>query len=355
MNDADMGPDASSPDAMVCTANTQEDPNNCGACGRSCLGAACTIGQCAAERLDSGDISGIGDFTTDGLFLYYTGFTTGTGANHRLWKIVIGPATSTSYLTAFTHPTPLSQIAFDGNDFYTAEPVRIDTINRGTVKKINKEPFTESNLAQFQEPTTTAVWMQNGSVYWATDTDGANGGDIKRVATTGGAISTISAATGFVAYLGADTSNIFWVDNNNALKRAPITGGAPTTVTSGKADFFDMDTTNVYMLRKNTGDVISVPKTGGAVTPIAQGMTAGAAVDDSHVYMAKGNKLMASTKAGVDAGSLWEGEPQGTSGCPTVMKITRTKVIGAYVYFLVVPTTCNNVALFNQIHRIARL
>jgi hypothetical protein len=360
MNDADIGADASSPDAMVCTANTQGDPNNCGACGRSCLGSACTLGQCAAERLDSGDISGIGDFTTDGLFLYYTGFTTGTGANHRLWKLVIGPATAIDYLTAFTHLTPLSQLAFDGTDFYTAEPVRIDTVNRGTVKKVSKEPFAESNIAQFQKPTTTAVLQQGGFVYYATDLDGGSGGDIKRVSTTGGAISTITALAGVVAYLGADSSNLFWVDNGGggippALHRAPIGGGATIDLAPGIADFLDMDATNVYMVRKNTGELISVPKAGGTAIPIGQGMTAGGAVDDEYVYAVKSNKLVAVTKTGVDAGTLWEGEPQGTQGCPTVMKITRTKVIGAYVYFLVVPTTCNNAALFNQIHRIARM
>lgn len=365
MDDADMwadaGIDSSSPDAFVCTADIQNDQDNCGACGRSCLGAACALGRCTAERIDSGDISGIGDYTTDGLFMYYTGFTTGTGANHRLWKLVIGPTLSPAHITSFAHPTPLSQIAFDGTDFYTAEPVRIDTINRGTVKKINKDPFAETNLAQFQEPTTTAVLQQGGFVYWATDTDRANGGDIKRVATTGGTITTISAVTGFVAYLGADSSNIFWVDDGKtpaavpALRRAPIGGGANTSVTSVETDFFDMDATRVYMVRKNTGELISVAKTGGAVASLGQGVTAGGAVDDEYVYASKSNKLVAVTKAGADAGTLWEGEPQGTQDCPTTMKITRTKVIGDYVYFLVVPTTCDYVALFNQIHRIARM
>lgn len=360
LTDASDLTDGATADVFVCQADTQNDPNNCGACGRSCLGNTCAIGRCASERLDPGDISGIGDFTTDSLFLYYTGFTFGTGANHRLWKLVIGPATSASYLTVFTHPTPITQFAFDGNDFYTAEPVRIDTIDRGTIKKVNKEPFAESNLEQFQKPTTTATLQQGGFVYWATDLDGGDGGNIRRTSTSGGAISTITVLTGVVSYLAADASYLFWVDNGGggiapALHRAPIAGGVTIDLAPGISDFIDTDATHVYMVRKNTGELLSVPKAGGTAVVIGQGITAGGAVDDEYVYAAKGNKLVAVTKSGTDIGTLWEGTPQGTVGCPTTMKITRTKIIGDYVYFLVTPTTCGNTILFNQIHRIARM
>jgi len=360
VQDSSGSPDAGTDGPTVCMANTESDPANCGACGRSCLGGSCTLGRCESQRLDSGDISGIGDFTVDALFLYYTGFAASGPTPHRLWKIIIGPAAGIDYLTLFFHPTPLSQIAFDGTDFYTAEPNQYDQFDRGLIKKTNKEPFGGMNLATNQKPTTTAVLQQAGFVYWATDVNQANGGDIKRVSAAGGAITTITVLAGNVAYLGADASNLFWVDDGGggippALHRAPLGGGATANITSGVADFIDMDTANIYMVRKNTGELVSAPKAGGPVAILGQGMTAGGAVDDDHVYAAKGNKLVAVTKAGADAGTLWEGDPQGTAECPTVMKITRTKVIGEYVYFLVVPTTCNNATLFNAIYRVARL
>jgi hypothetical protein len=341
---------------QTCTADTQNDPNNCGLCGRSCLGGSCSAGRCESLRLDTGEISGIGDFTTDGLFIYYTGFTTGTSANHRLWKLVIGPAVSLDYLTTFAHPTPISQVGFDGSFFYTAEPIRIDTINRGTVKKIDKEAGAgTTNLATFQPPTTTAAMLVGTNVYYATDTDGANGGDIKRVPAAGGTLSTITASAGFVSYMVADATSIYWVDDNASVRKCPLGGGAASVVASGKADFLDQDATHLYLFRKNTGEVIKVAKSNGAVTPLATGATAGAAVDDEYVYAAKSNQLIAMSKAGTSFGILWEGEAQGTPQCPTVMKISRTKVIGDYVYFSVVPTTCNNVAINNQIHRVPRL
>lgn len=360
LTDARRQDDASPPDAFVCQADTQNDSSNCGACGRSCLGLSCSAGRCQSEVLNTGTVTGVGDFTTDGLFLYYTGFTTGTSANHRLWRAVIGPATTPSYLTAFAHPTRMTELAFDGADFYTAEPVRIDTVNRGTVKKTNKEPFTNTNLAEFQPPTTTAVFQQGGFVYYATDLDGGNGGDIKRVSTSGGAISTITVLAGVVAYLSGDANNLFWVDDGGggippALHKAPIGGGATVDLTPGIADFIDLDATHVYMVKKNTGELVSVPKAGGGVTILGSGMTAGGAVDDDHVYAAQSNKLVGVTKAGVMVGTLWEKAPEGTVGCPVTFKVIRTKVIGQYVYFLVVPKDCNNVEGANQIHRIARM
>lgn len=347
--------DAASPDAMVCAANTQVDPNNCGACGRSCLGNTCSVGKCEPDRMDSGDITRIGDFTTDNLFIYYTGIAASGSSPHRLWKLVIGAGTAADYLGLFAHPDPIGQIAFDGDYFYAADPARINGGNSGVVKKLNKEPGGGTNLLQNLEPTTTASWTQNGYVYWATDSDGSNGGDIKRVLATGGAISTISASTGRVVYLGADSTNFFWVDNSSALRRAPVAGGPPVTITSGKADFIDMDATRIYMVRKDTGEAISVSKAGGSASILGTGMTAGGAIDDEHLYAAQDNKLVAVTKAGVAVGTLWEKAPEGTANCPTTFAVTRTKVIGDYVYFLAVPTTCNDVEIYNQIYRIARM
>lgn len=354
--DASTGP----ADAMVCTANTQNDSHNCGACGRSCLGNACSAGRCVADRLDNNDITGIGDFTADAVFVYYTGFTTGTGTNHRLWRRAIGATTAGDYLTVFSNPTPMAEIAFDGSFFYSSEPNRVDTVNRGQIKQVAKSPFAQSDLANLQPPTMTAIFQQGTSAYWATDIDSGDGGDIKKTSIPGGAIDTITALAGRVFFLTGDTHNLYWVDNalgglQPALRRAPIAGGATVSIASGTADFIDMDATNVYVLFKNTGDVVSVDKSNDTPTTIAHSMTAGVAVDGQHVYAAKTNQLVGLDKTGNSAGVLWEGAPEGTMACPVTMKITRVRVIGAYVYALVVPTDCNNVTTFNRIYRTARL
>lgn len=346
------GSDAHPADGPVCTANTQSDPNNCGICGRSCLEGSCSMGQCSAARLDAGDITGIGDFTVDNLFIYYTGFTTGTNP-HRLWKLLLGPAVSEEYLTLFTSPTPLAQIDFDGENFYTAELGG----SNGTVKKTDKEPFAEVPLATNQAPITTAATLAGGYVYWATAASGADGGDIKRTLTSNtapGPITTVSAGTGSVSYMEADTQNMFWVDNLSSLRRAPVTGGPPTVLATGKANFIDIDDDNIYMVRQALNELVSVNKTSGATTSLGQA-TAGGAADTSYVYAAQTNRLVAVTKAGTAMGTLWSKPDEGTTNCPVTFDITRMKVIGAYVYFLVVPMDCSGTELYNQIYRIARL
>lgn len=49
--------DASGDGAGVCSADLARDPNHCGACGRSCFGASCVNGTCAAELVASGQLS----------------------------------------------------------------------------------------------------------------------------------------------------------------------------------------------------------------------------------------------------------------------------------------------------------
>lgn len=352
-------PDAST----VCTADTMNDANNCGICGRSCLGGSCSMGMCTATLVNANDvITGVGDFVSDGVFIYYSGFTTGTGTNHRLWRHVLGVNTTGDYVDTFANATPLAEVAFDGTYLYSADPYATGSVSgfQGEVKRANKTPFGGGAIEQLQPTTTTAVFVQGGTVYWATDVSAGDAGDIRNVPVTGGSISTVTAAAGQVYYLTGDANNLYWVDNaggglSPALRTAPIAGGATVDITAGTADFIDMDASYVYTLFKNTGDVVQVAKSNNHVATIGHSFTAGVAVDDKYVYGAKTNQLVGITKGGAAVAPLWVGAPEGTMNCPTTLKISRVKVIGNYVYFLVLPTTCNNTVLANRIYRTARL
>jgi len=316
------------------------------------------MGMCETDQMNANDtFTNVGDFTTDGVFLYYTAFTTGTSANHRLWRHVIGGSTNADYVGTFSSPTPMSQIGFDGSTYFYASWT--DSVNGGEVKKFNKTPFNESFVQQTLPTTNTATFLNGTTVYWAGDVLQGDSGDIKSSSTTGGSIATVTANAGQVYYMTGDASNLYWVDTGTgippALRTAPVTGGPAVVIANGTADYVDMDSTYVYALFKDTGDVIKVTKSNNSVSTIGHNFTDGVAVDDQHVYGAKANKLVGITKTGSDAGTLWEGTPEGTVGCPTTLVISRIKVIGNYVYFLVLPTTCNNAVLANRIFRTAKL
>jgi len=358
---ADGGTDANaSPDAStVCTADTMNDASNCGICGRSCLGGTCSMGMCTTTQLNTSDvITNVGDFTTDGVFVYYSGFTTGTSANNRVWRHVIGANTASDYIGTVSSTTSISELAFDGStNFYVAWT---DSVNGGEVKKFNKTPFSESFVQQSLPTTNTAVFLQGSTVYWATDVLQGDAGDIKSSSTSGGSISTITANAGQVYYITGDTTNLYWVDNAGGglqphLRTAPIAGGATVEIAAGTADFVDMDTTYVYTMFKNTGDVVKVTKSNNSVATIAHSFTAGVAVDSTYVYGGKTNQLVGVDKTGNAVATLWVGAPEGTMACPVTLKIGRVKVIGNYVYFLVLPTDCNNVVQANRIMRTPRL
>ena len=345
---------APAPDAFVCTANIQSDPNNCGACGRSCLGSSCTAGMCTTERMDGGEATGYGDVHTDNLFIYYTAFISGVSP-HRIWRRPIGSG-NVSYVGVLSTPTPISEMAFVSDNFYIAEPNRIDTQNRGIVKKINKEPFTETPLANFLEPTTTAVVESGGFVYWATDVDGANGGDIKKVSTAGGAASAVTVAAGTVDYMKINATNIYWVGGGQ-LKRAALPSGTPVAMGATTSKTFEIDATRVYTI--NGGTIVATPLGGGGqVTLGGAGLTQGVSADDDYVYAAQaGNKLVAVPKAGGSAIQMWT-EPaiDAGNGCFLNYKISRVKVIGQYVYFSApVINSCGNTLSSEGLYRTPRM
>jgi hypothetical protein len=74
-----FGVDGQADGPVTCT-DTQSDPSNCGRCGRSCLGGACTAGVCSPVKIN-GD-AGVEPWAiaVDDAFVYYTdiGGTTGT-------------------------------------------------------------------------------------------------------------------------------------------------------------------------------------------------------------------------------------------------------------------------------------
>jgi hypothetical protein len=86
--------------AAVCDADLSDDPESCGACGRSCQGATCTNGRCAAQSVAA-------DFTANALAVDDTSIfwtdqgdgTLGGGAVSKCSKPACGDRASLASLT----------------------------------------------------------------------------------------------------------------------------------------------------------------------------------------------------------------------------------------------------------------
>jgi hypothetical protein len=57
--------------------NLKNDPQNCGACGHSCLGGVCDLGTCQPKTVATGQ-SRLNQMATDGAHLYWSGTLTGS-------------------------------------------------------------------------------------------------------------------------------------------------------------------------------------------------------------------------------------------------------------------------------------
>jgi len=360
---ADARPDAVSTvdavqslDAMppVCMADIANDRNNCGACGRQCLGTnACRIGRCEAETVIE-NATKLGDFTADNLFAYYTGIPLSQTA-HRVWKMAIGSPNPPAYAYIFADNNRISQFAFDDSQLYIADPILLGGSRYAKITKYSKDLTASVTLAEYQETVTTAICLQSGFLYYATAATGANGGDIRKISTSGGAPSIISVTTGNVQFIMADATNVFWVDNTAALRRAPLASGLPVLVAAGRSDFFDMDDVKIYMVRKDTQDLVTVDKANSQLRILGVGFSAGGAVDSTYIYAAQNNKLVAMLKNGSPIKTLWEALPEDLGTCIQTYNIMRTKVIGSYVYFSVSKSNCAGNEPKNFLYRIARL
>ncbi len=251
--------------ATLCETNLETDPDHCGACGRSCQGAACSDGQCA--------------------------------------PISLADAQSFGY-------NPPKGIAVDATSVYFT----VWTSN-GRVMKVGKDGTGLQDLATGQNaPFDIAV--DSSAVYWTN----ANSGQVMTVAKSGGTPAELASGQPSPYGIAVDDTYVYWVDNGNGsstsgkvMRRAKDGSGAVTELVSARPFPYSIaiDDTHMYWTEYTTsGNVYRARKDGTDVQPVAtaQKWPYILALYEDKVYWTNqsnnGGAVMVASKAGGNASIL---------------------------------------------------
>jgi hypothetical protein len=264
------------------TANGCESSTalNCGACGRSCLGATCSLGNCGIIVLGKTQ-SPIG-LAVDATSVYWADQASGTVMSAPL-------AGGKAKIVASGQSSPGS-IATDSVNLYWA--------NNG-----NGNPYTGAimtwplaggaavSLAS-GEALPAKLAIDGSNVYWV-----SGAGMVKKMPLKGGTPVTLNLSAGRNDSIAIDATSVYWVNNevSGSIKKVALTGGPATTLASGLVNPHDLvvDGTSVYwtnygQLSRNIvdGTVMKMPLAGGTPTILASGLAGpyAIAVDGTFVY-----------------------------------------------------------------------
>jgi hypothetical protein len=255
-----------------CETNLSTDPLHCGACGKSCLGAACIAGHCGIELLSR--VEGALEFALSDDHIY-------TGRISQFLE---------NELVRMSHDGLDLQPMFDANDLYLAHfgvtGGRVFwATNNAIVQSMPTAPSDAGPSSVFTFSAAidaTAFTLANGSLYWI----GTNG--LQRVSDTGGA-SVLLAATAC------------------ALPSAPVLAAEYVYWTCSGS------------LSQSDGVVARAPAAGGTVEVLAAGEETPKLplVTDTHVYWSAGSgatgQLRRRSTTAPDVSSVWtDGRPAGS-------------------------------------------
>ncbi len=141
-------------------------------------------------------------------------------------------------------------------------------------------------------PSLSPIYMPGGlavdpsNFYW-TNSDGF----VRQMPLSGGDAVTFNPGPSYGATgdLAVDATSIYWTSpDERTIVKAPIGGGAPTTLASSQNGIqrIAVDATSVYWTASNDGTVMKAPLDGGAsvILALLQSYPTGIAVDDTGVY-----------------------------------------------------------------------
>lgn len=310
-----------------CETDLAADGANCGSCGRSCQGQACTVGQCTITTIADGQNFPYSLFV-DANNVYWT--NSGTGSD--------GTVVACSVHGCSDQPRPLAAglpfphgLAVDGTNVYWTnngggsvmscpiagcnnapttlaialnepESIAVDATNiywtntgGGSVMRCDKLGCVQPNILAISLPSPWGIAVDLTSVYWTNN--GITMGSVMDCPITGCASPTTLAqgfSQGFARYdIAVDSSAIYWTDSSQGLvmKVARDGSGTITTLATGQNQpcKLALDATNVYWANEGDGTVVRCA-VGGCAAPMVLAsqldVPCGITVDATSVYWA---------------------------------------------------------------------
>lgn len=318
-----------------CEAPLDDDPNACGACGRTCGGAACTDGVCAPQVLVTEQEQPVKHIAVDEASLYWT---SDSGGGYRIRRAAKGGgAASTLFDGMSVTPAPIGIAIDDANVYWYAANALI-TVPKGggaattlasgipdassmatneqyvflrspdKILRIAKAGGAVSELATDLSAasgpgTNTAGGIAAGSgrVFYAQGRAGPeNQGEgvnlIYAVPASGGSPVEISSGTpdplgGAWLSVSTDGGQVFWTENNSGfrIKGAPTSGGAAQLVVQAGHPIGTMMTTSNSLVWSDTVGLFHVALSGGETTLLYPQSVSEVVADSAFYYFVHSN------------------------------------------------------------------
>jgi hypothetical protein len=167
--------------------------------------------------------------------------------------------------------------------------------DNGEHSSIVKVPLSGGTPVEIASATgsTWTLATDGSDVYWSVFEQGGAPTKLFKVPVWGGTLTEVDDGLN-VSALTLDSANLYWVTGDGTVKKAPIQGGATTTLvtlssSSGGSNIL-VDAANIYWMT-NEGLLRKMPIIGGKPTTLAVAVaTSGSiAVDATHVYWANGS------------------------------------------------------------------
>lgn len=254
--------------ATGCEVDMRTDPQNCGACGRSCLGEPCSSGFCVPETLAKAN-----DFAVSGTRLYLsTGsdiLTSGTQSGGMSTKLTVGVSETAE------------PVLSEGRVYFLAGPNPMVLSCAATPISPTPLPATISNQA-LASP--AGLTVEEGVAYW-------RGSDyIQAIGVAPGSTQrTVAAVHHSVHELKVHAGWIYFVTPAmGTLNRVSVAGTGSAAIVSGQSNPSDLvvDGSTIYWASSGAGTVSRATTSGAGVSVITTVPAASAiAIDGDTLYV----------------------------------------------------------------------